>query len=241
MIKKLIKENRQLLDREIPNISRRQYFSPALRLLVKKTFEMIDKHARGKVLDAGAGDQPFRERILAASQEYDSLDLERRGGEPLTYTGSILDMNMVADEQYETVVCFEVLEHVPQPFDAMAEIQRVLKPGGTFIMSVPHLSRLHEEPHDYFRYTHYGIRSLMERNGFEVIHIAACGGMLSFFMHQFCTLFVCLFYHIPLLNILVFELNRWFIVAPVCFFEEKLFPNSLAPLQYVCVARKLHR
>lgn len=240
MLKKLIKENRQWLDKEIPDIARRQFFSPALRLLVKKTFDVIDRHARGKVLDAGCGDQPFRKRITAQALGYDTLDIEHRGGEPLTYTGSLLDMNMVPDQSYDTVTCFEVLEHVPQPFQAVAEINRVLRPGGTLLMSVPHLSRLHEEPHDYFRYTHYGIRSLLERNGFEVLEMAACGGMLSFLMHQFCTLLVCLFWGIPLIKHIVFLLNECFFVIPTCLIDERLSRSSVAPLQYVCVARKLH-
>lgn len=196
MLKALIKSNRQRLDREIPDIGRRQYFSPALRLLIKQTFAVIDAHAAGRVLDAGCGDQPFRERFLGKASAYDTLDVEQRGGE-LTYTGSVTDMHMIPDGSYDTVACFEVLEHVPQPFAAVAEISRVLKPGGTFLMSVPHLSRLHEVPHDYFRYTCYGIESLLGENGLEVVELTASGGILSFLMHQFCTLLVCLFFTSP--------------------------------------------
>src|SRR5438309_1650033 len=41
------------------------------------------------------------------------------------------------DGSFATVICTEVLEHVPDPLMALAEIQRVLRPGGTLIGSVP--------------------------------------------------------------------------------------------------------
>lgn len=63
----------------------------------------------------------------------------------------------------------EVLEHVKNPFNAIKEIQRVLKPGGIIIGSTPFVFPIHDEPHDFYRYTKYGLRNLFK--DFECIEL----------------------------------------------------------------------
>lgn len=50
----------------------------------------------------------------------------------------------------------------------VGEIRRVVRVGGIAIISVPFVWDEHEQPHDFARYSSYGLRSLLERNGFEV-------------------------------------------------------------------------
>lgn len=71
--------------------------------------------------------------------------------------------------QFETVFAVEVLEHVVDPATAVKEIHRVLKPGGLFVLSTPYIFEMHDLPHDYWRFTEYGLRKLLEQ--FEEIHI----------------------------------------------------------------------
>jgi SAM-dependent methyltransferase len=60
----------------------------------------------------------------------------------------------------EWLVMADVLEHVQNPFDAAREIGRILKPGGTALLVVPFFYPIHARPHDYFRFTEYGLRLL---------------------------------------------------------------------------------
>ena len=69
-------------------------------------------------------------------------------------------MDMFEDGEFAGVVCMEVLEHVQNPFAAVAEIGRVLKPGGKVIGSTPFMLGIHDPPHDYFRYTQFGLAHL---------------------------------------------------------------------------------
>jgi SAM-dependent methyltransferase len=62
-----------------------------------------------------------------------------------------------------------VLEHVFNPNEHLSEIYRVLKPHGMLLMTVPFLWNEHEQPFDYARYSSFGIRHLIECNGFEII------------------------------------------------------------------------
>lgn len=74
----------------------------------------------------------------------------------------LTDMNVIEDNSLNCVVVLEVLEHVKNPQKALSEIFRVLKPGGEIILSTPFIFHIHAEPHDYWRFTHYGLRLILE-------------------------------------------------------------------------------
>ena len=67
------------------------------------------------------------------------------------------------------MLCTEVLEHLPEPQKAVDEFFRVLKPGGTLLLTTRFLFPIHDAPHDYFRYTKYGLRHLLRR--FEIVEL----------------------------------------------------------------------
>lgn len=91
----------------------------------------------------------------------------------ITYIGSdirkgpgvdtILDVQAIdlPDESVGTVICCEVFEHITDPKKAIQEIFRILKPSGIAILSAPMHYHIHEEPHDYWRFTPYGMAYLM--------------------------------------------------------------------------------
>lgn len=67
-----------------------------------------------------------------------------------------------ADESVGTVIMLDTLEHVQYPFKAMAEVARILKPGGVCIMTSVMLCPIHAYPSDYWRFTPEGFRVLLE-------------------------------------------------------------------------------
>jgi len=81
----------------------------------------------------------------------------------------------VADNSFGTVICAELLEHVPQPLDVLRDVHRVLQPNGTLIISVPFLFRIHADPYDYGRYTDYYWRDHLQQLGFGDIKIEKQG------------------------------------------------------------------
>ena len=175
-MRELLKRNRLRINRELASYDSRKYFSPSCYADSIVTVHALLVHLQGKCIDIGCGDMPFRSLIEERVNQYDSIDIERRTSN-VKYLGDIQDMNMIDNDNYDSALCLEVLEHVPNPFKALSEIHRILKKGAKLVCSAPHLSRLHEEPHDYYRYTKYGLRYLFENSGFRVISIEPCGGI----------------------------------------------------------------
>ena len=236
-MRRLLKRNRLKLNEEKRTIEERRHFSPAIYASYKVTLPEILTYIHGKLIDIGCGDMPYKDIILDKITQYDTFDIEKRVPE-VKFVGDIQDMDVIADGSYDSAICLEVLEHVQDPFRAIAEIHRILNKGGTLILSVPHLSRLHEAPYDFYRYTKYGIRYILEEVGFEVLKIVPQGGIFSFLGHQFSSISVCLFWHIPVIKRVVFLVNTWLCVRP-CYLLDKVFDREKTfALGYTCVARK---
>lgn len=80
-----------------------------------------------------------------------------------------------ADQVFDAVILFDVLEHLEHPERAIAEIFRVLKPGGTLLMNTPFMYPLHDEPRDFRRWTHHGHELLARNAGFAIERMDAIG------------------------------------------------------------------
>jgi SAM-dependent methyltransferase len=201
------------------------------------TQPIMAAHCRGLVLDAGSGRGAWRRTILRTATTYESIDLAPRHDHVPTWIGDVCAMSQVPDARYDTVVCHQVLEHVRRPADALEHIRRVLKPGGLLIVSVPHLSRRHELPNDYFRYTQEGLASLMSDAGLAVERVVAYGGVFAFVHHQTSMLVPGLVAGVPLIGPLLTTLNAglsWTVVR----LDELLDRARLLPAGVIAVGRK---
>jgi SAM-dependent methyltransferase len=123
----------------------------------------IEAHASSRrTLDLGAQSGPYG----AYFPHRVSLDL--RPGPGVQVVGDAQALG-IADATFEVVLCTEVLEHLPEPQKAIDEMFRVLKPGGELLLTTRFLFPIHDAPHDYFRYTKYGLRHLLRR--FDILEL----------------------------------------------------------------------
>jgi SAM-dependent methyltransferase len=122
-----------------------------------------------RVLDIGAGEAPYRE--LFAEQTYLTLDHEDTAHSGEVDLRGAADAIPAEDDSFDSIVCTQVLEHVPRPEQALREFHRVLRPGGTLVATVPFAWEEHETPHDFYRYTRYGIKHLLTDAGFGRIDV----------------------------------------------------------------------
>ena len=129
----------------------------------------------GRVPDVGAGSQPYR-RYLRPGSEYVAMEVaDSRSGD---VTGDAQHLPF-ADGAFDDVVCTEVLEHVRDPMLAVREIGRVCRQGALVYVTAPMTWALHYEPFDYFRFTNYGLASLLEQGGFAVRETTRMGGLFT--------------------------------------------------------------
>jgi len=213
------------------------YFSPAIYAQCQELQKLLPQYVSGDVIDLGCGLTPYRMYLPPEIKLYHTLDLYPRIDE-LTYTGDVQNMPMIADCSYDTALCFEVLEHLPRPSAALQEIYRILRPKGTLILSVPHLSRLHDQPHDYYRFTRYGIDTLLQDAGFEVVTIVPKGGLLAFLGHQISTVLLCTSWDIPIIHQISWFMNKWTITLPAYRMDKGTRNFHLFALGYIAIAKK---
>jgi SAM-dependent methyltransferase len=124
---------------------------------------------QGHLLDVGCGTKPYRS--LFKVESYRGLDIDS----PITRDRAVADdfydgaRFPYQDRSFDSVLCNQVLEHVFNPDEFLAEIYRVLKPSGKLLLTVPFVWDEHEQPYDYARYSSFGLKALLERNGFRII------------------------------------------------------------------------
>ena len=143
---------------------------------------LIAEHARGRTLDVGAGRLAWRNLLMQHVASYFSGDLTREHTD-LNVVFDVTQGLPFADATFDTLFCCSVLEHAPEPWGALSEMYRVLVPGGIAIVSLPFLLHLHDEPHDYYRFTRYGIEHLAERAGFQVAQSVVNGGLFHLILN----------------------------------------------------------
>jgi ubiquinone/menaquinone biosynthesis C-methylase UbiE len=136
------------------------------------------------VLDAGSGRAQYRGLFAHARYETaDFLAVEGKTYAEQDYVCDLADIP-VEDERFHHVLLTQVLEHLPEPGTVLAELHRVTKPGGTLWLTAPLFYAEHEKPHDYFRYTQFGMRRLVEGAGYEVEEIEWLEGYLGTLSYQ---------------------------------------------------------
>ncbi|MHA2427312.1 MAG: class I SAM-dependent methyltransferase [Candidatus Hermodarchaeia archaeon] len=128
----------------------------------------LDKDNR--VLDAGAGDGKYSHIFKHCT--YHSTDIKQviPSTEKLTYLSNLESVPIETD-QYDLVICNQVLEHVPQPQLIINELFRVLKADGELWLTAPLYYEEHGMPDDYFRFTKSGLLLIIESAGFKVKEI----------------------------------------------------------------------
>ncbi len=235
-----VRQRRQEIERELTRSGSDawKYFSTVIYSHWQMVFEgYLPRYLNGLTLDVGSGECPYR----ALAQRYASrLVLMDHNAQPIRIDlrGDIHYIPLLSSA-VDSILCFQVLEHVANPFEGIAEISRVLKPGGILLLSVPHLSRLHELPHDYFRYTEYGLRELAKSGGFDVLELEPVGGLVSFLGHQLSLAYLTVFWPLRFLRPLTLFINKNLFTRFLTFVDKYLGFKSLFPQGYALVARKL--
>ncbi|MCD4654464.1 class I SAM-dependent methyltransferase [bacterium] len=146
------------------------------------------------VLDAGAGQ--CRYRSCFDHTKYIGVDFGRGEGEwdySVLDTLAHLEQLPFADATFDRIIFTQVLEHVAEPEIILQELYRVLKFDGRMLLTAPLGFGEHQEPYDYFRYTRYGLRHLLEKVGFTVDRLEPRGGYFRYMAVMMMWFYIYLF------------------------------------------------
>jgi len=136
-------------------------------------------------MDAGAGDPAYQ--VRDPRLRFVSVDL-CVGQDDWDYSAIDVSADLCAlpfaAGVFDAVLCTQTLEHVSEPEAVLKELRRCLKPGGKLFLTAPQEWYLHQPPHDYFRYTKYGLAHLLEKAGFKVISTEPHGGYFLLMSHR---------------------------------------------------------
>ena len=201
-----------------------------------------ERHARGRLLDAGAGRMAYRAMLEEFCASYETLDiasLPAGGAGPAEGLDHVTDLQRTGlpSAQYDSIFCTQVLHALPEPELALREIARLLKPGGAAILSVPHLVWLHNEPHDYWRFTGHGLRHLLEKAGLRLVCVEPVGGLICFLAYAPSTAALALLWPVRPAFRAALLINRVFI--RLALLADRWFGlKSLYPANFIAVAEK---
>jgi SAM-dependent methyltransferase len=140
-----------------------------IRLSLLKAIKRHSFKLKGNLLDFGCGRKPYQ--TLFNVESYIGVDVEVSGHNhakeaiDVYYDGRKLPFE---DHAFDSIFSSETFEHVFNLEEMIPELYRVLKPGGQMLITVPFVWDEHEIPFDYGRYSSFGIRYLLEKNGFQV-------------------------------------------------------------------------
>lgn len=159
--------------RKLASLLRRTPFHPQwLIASEREAMAGLLVKAKGTVLDIGCADR-WAEQRLPAGCFYLGIDSISTGhglyGARPTMFADAAGLPFL-DASVDTVLLFEVLEHLPRPGPSLAEIRRVLRADGVLLASVPFLYPIHDAPHDYQRYTLHGLEQVLAQSGMEMKH-----------------------------------------------------------------------
>lgn len=137
--------------------------------------ELLSEEAGlGRVLFVGAGGELERLVRTILNQSVTTIDVDAKRRPDIVMSVTDLDFS---PNSFDTVILAEVLEHVKEPWRVDAQISGVLSHGGALVISTPFLFPIHDEPHDYWRFTSFGLARLFP--SFEVVKILNRAGYLQ--------------------------------------------------------------
>jgi SAM-dependent methyltransferase len=187
-----------------------------------------------RVLDAGAGEATYSR--FFQKHRYCGVDLGI--GDATWHYGNLDAVADLAALPFRAG-CFDAslnivtLEHVGNPGVVLKEIARVLKAGASLLLVVPQEWEVHQAPHDYYRFTRFGVQRLLEEAGFIQIAIEPVGGYFRLLARRLLN--GLQFFHILLLPVVALVIVPPALLLPAL---EPLDRHRNFTLGYICHAVK---
>lgn len=145
-----------------------------------KFLEKYSQYYKGHLVDLGCGEAPYKDYFLQFAKSYAGVDWTKTLHNSKADVVSDLNIKIELDDGVaDSIISLSVMEHLCEPQVFLNESYRILKDQGVMILQVPWQWHIHEAPHDYFRYTPYGLKYMFEKAGFVDIEIEPQSGFFT--------------------------------------------------------------
>jgi|SRR3989344_2154220 len=140
------------------------YFLFETGKLKRKSIETFAKSIKNKkILEIGSGKKDKSKYHYSTKNFFDKSNTFIQSDINPEYGHKVIDVTkMKYKEEFDIIICISVLEHVYNFDKAVKNLYNSLKSGGILILYLPFLYPLHDEPHDYWRFTEHSIRRLLK-------------------------------------------------------------------------------
>jgi SAM-dependent methyltransferase len=209
-------------------VDRSDHYYLVYKPLIRDLNYSVKKYATGRVLDIGCGNKPYERMFNTITTEYIGCDIVQSSQNKVDIICTAFQIPL-PDSSFDTVFSTQVIEHVDNHQQLVNEAYRLLKPGGHFIVSGPMYWPLHEEPYDYFRFTKYGFKYILEKAKFSEIEILSNGGKWAL-MGQV----IILNAHPRIVKLKLFR----YMINRIFSYLDKKYYNDFNTMNYVVVGKK---
>lgn len=192
-----------------------------IRRWLFKNIHRFSNYIQWNVLDFWCWYKPYKE-IFRKVTHYHWVDFS---GTKDLYNSADAYYNweklQYADNYFDSLICTEVLEHVFNIDIVLSELYRVLKIWANWIITIPFAWDEHEQPHDFWRYTYFGIQAILHRHKFKILHHIKSGNYIDTLWQLFIMYYIKIsfskfnivnllnrFTLIPIMNVVFFTLWR---------------------------------
>lgn len=153
-------QHRRRLQRWLTRDTGVQWCRVVMNREIEKFVRSLDCHNADALEVSGTGSQGTYDFRTYESTQYPEYDV---------------CAGPLREDAFDLVIAEQVLEHVVRPDLAVMSVYKMLRPGGTFVVSTPFLLKIHGHPFDLYRWTEHGMRQLLETAGFDVMGTGSWG------------------------------------------------------------------
>jgi SAM-dependent methyltransferase len=195
---------------------------------------------KGHLCDLGCGDMYYQQYYSHMYESYTGVDWIEDPNRVDYITSDLNKRIELPDQSCDTIISFSVMEHLHTPDVFLAEIHRVLRIDGHLLLQVPFAWHLHEEPHDYFRYTRYALEKMLTKSGFDEFIIETQSGPATVVAVKGSYLVERILKKIPIIGVLLVLLSSIALVPLqyLALWTDMLSKSKYDTIGYFVIAKK---
>jgi SAM-dependent methyltransferase len=123
--------------------------------------ELASSSAGLRVLEIGSGRQDLGEDAYSLRSAFPQAGEFVQSDFNPDFGHMVLDItDMELDQEFDVILCMNVLEHIYEVRRAVDGLRKALRPGGRLLIATPFLYPYHDEPIDFWRFTEHSLRRL---------------------------------------------------------------------------------